>query len=244
MKGFLSELMSMVKEHLNDDSEDGDSEFPHLHRTLNTSGFSKLSPEAIAELTARIPKIDPDLPYDNEHAAVQVYKGKRFNRDYNLGPQADLYRRVAAVDPESAPTFKQGGVLVADAAKLAEQQGERIAECLAPYLPAYIFKQDYANQTFGFEVSNREALLALLNNHVYFTFKDFGYRDPETTVEESFINLLLGFTSHINVVFPELGGFVHLGNCGQIFIGAEDDERLANLESLLQPAGEFVAMDY
>lgn len=244
MKGFLSGLIDLVKEHMSDVNDGDDDGLPHLHRSLNIPGFTKLLPEAIAIITEQLPKIDPDLPYDNEHAQVQAYQSKRFDRDYNLGPYADLYRRVAAVDPESAPTFKHGGVLVADSAKLAEQQNEHIAEILSPHLPAYIFKQDYADQTFGFEVSSREALLALLNNHVYYTYKDFGYRDPVATDEESFNNLLLGFSSHINILFPKLGGLLHLGNCGQIYIGAEDIERLTSLENLLQPAGAFAPMPY
>ena len=244
MKGLFEDLMNFVKDELAGEQESegqGDEEeLPCLHRSLNVPGFAKLSPETTALVAKDLPKIDPELPWDIETSKKPAYQGKRFARDPMLGAYADLYKRLVGVDPDSAATFKYDGVLVADAAKTADSENRRISEGLASFLPAYVLKQNYDDETFGFEVTTEDALFALLNNHVYDTFKDFGYRDPEETAQESFINLLLGFTSRINIVFPTLNGLVHLGDCGQLFIGAADVESLAALEGLLKSAGQFV----
>ncbi len=243
MTNFMDELTAILEEVLedegkNDGNEELDSYIPHLYRSLTEPGFVRLDLHRIPSLTGKIQRADPNLASDLDDGQ-SCYVAKRLKRSWSFGAYTDLYRRMSAVDPETAASFKYDGVSIADVARVAEQESEQLAACLGAHLPAYVFK-DLEEEIVGYEVTSPEILHALLSNSVYYNFSEFGYRDPAQSAEEEFINHLLVYGEQISIHFPSLGGMLHLGNCGQVFIAADSQDQLEQLALIVKPVGELV----
>lgn len=237
---FLAKLTEIIEEEIPESEQiigdDSDSYIPHMHRTMNIPGFSKAPVSITEKLTGTFPSLrNLNLEYDEQ----DDYIVKRLDRDWQFGPYADLYRRMSAVDPETAATYKHGGVSIADTAILANQENDRLVECLSPYLPAYLFKQ-FEDDLHCFEIKAPDVLLAFFNNFVFDTFRDFGYRDPAINIEEEFVNMIQVEGNQVSIVFPTLNAILQSANCGQLLIAGHNEADLAKLLTILEPAGKFV----
>lgn len=239
----IKDLMDMMKEELhkalNDDDQDDEQEdeFPPFHRFLNKTGIARLSPDAQAAISQKLAVIDPDYDgWDGENG--EVCQIKRLQRDTKLSCSLELYRKMSVIDPDSVPGLKFRGKLVADAAKVAEQDNQQLAQLLAPHLPAYLLKRN-GEEISAFEITSAENLEVLAHNVMYETYREFGERDTEGDAEVDLINhLVYDDDVHLNIQFPSLGGHI-LFSSGQIFIGATDESGLKRMEEVLQPMGTF-----
>lgn len=238
IKDFMDMMKDELHKALNDDDQDDEQEdeFPPFHRSLNTSGLARLSPDAQAAISQKLAVVDPDYDgWDGEDG--EVCQIKRLQRDTKLSCSLELYRKMSVVDPDSVPGLKFRGKLVVDAAKVAEQENQQLAQLLAPHLPAYLLKRD-GDEIAAFEISSAENLEVLAHNSMYETYREFGERDAEGDAEVDLINHLIYENDHLNIQFPSLGGHI-LVYSGQIFIGAADDAGLKRMEEVLQPLGTF-----
>lgn len=240
----FSDFLSAVKDEFNsilsegiDDSELDNEDLPSMHLSLNTPGFTQITEDETNKIAESLPAINPEI---DEYEEENTYLFKRLNRDRCFFAYAESYKKLNALDPELAKTQKFRGVLVADAAQHAEQENKQITELLSPFLPAYVLKQDYQDNTHGFSVASSEALYALINNAMYATFGDYGYRDPEDTVQTVFTNLLLSYESDFCIILPKLNAVLHTGICGQLFVGATSEQDLKNILEILSSVGDFV----
>ncbi|WP_296270796.1 hypothetical protein [Pseudomonas sp. UBA6323] len=239
----IKDFMDMMKDELHKVLNDGDQddeqedEFPPFHRSLNRAGFARLSPEAQAVIGQKLAVVDPD--YDGWDGEIgEVCQIKRLQRDTKLSCSLELYRKMSVIDPDSVPGLKFRGKLVVDAAKVAEQDNEQLAQLLAPHLPAYLLKRN-GEEISAFEITSPENLEVLANNVMYETYLEFDERDTDGDAEVDFINhLVYDEDVHLNVQFPSLGGHI-LFSSGQIFIGAIDESGLKRMEEVLQPLGTF-----